>query len=394
MTQEQTKSLATGVQLAKKEFSEKQLERLIAVFSPMPLVKYPYFVSLGRRKRKREVSFEETTRDGTSVKWTAKSPDYLPGEMEFKVWCWILHKVSDASKPLPPEFHIPYTIPEIASYWNMAHGGRPQFLIYKAIQNLQDTSIHHWLQSPDKQPEDLSYSLLAGRVGQGDNKDEQILTKNVIFLDPILIRLLNKGPIKPSSLEQIKSLADTNLIAARLYELLGWRFYLARINGQERVGFMYSELVKRIGLKREKYQSDAKDQLHKAHKYLKKRKIISGDPKWQESDKDWKIIYKPGESLISEINEWSRQKKIKDFTRQIEYTNPEIDCALEDIAEYLGKGEERTFTTIVAKIFKKHQKNGFEMVRRAISESKAEEPSGNIKNKPAYLTTILKKYAE
>jgi len=39
----------------------------------MPLIKYPYFVSLGRRNRKREIYYEETTRDGIKVKWTVKS---------------------------------------------------------------------------------------------------------------------------------------------------------------------------------------------------------------------------------------------------------------------------------------------------------------------------------
>jgi len=34
------------------------------------------------------------------------------------------------------------------------------------------------------------------------------------------------------------------------------------------------------------------------------------------------------------------------------------------------------------------------MVLRAISEAKAEEAGGKIRNRAAYLTTILKKYAE
>lgn len=394
MSKENLKNPQNAPELLKDKFTAKQIERLIAIFSPIPLVKYPYFVSLSRRNRKREILYGETLKDGANIRWEVKSRDYLPGEMELKVWCWILHKVSQARKPLPPDAYIPYTLTEIAKYWRMPHGGPNSLTIAKAIENLQNTLIHHWVQVPGQPAQDLSYSLVAARAGKGDNTDEDLLNKNLIFLDPILIRLLNQGPIKPSSLEQIKLLADTNLIAARLYELLSWKFYFIKVNGGEVVSFMYSELTERIGLKKEKYESIAKRQFTKAYKQLKKQNIISGTPTWYKVNNDWKIVFKPSENLIAEIAEWVRRKKIKGFTRQIEYTDPEIDYALEDIAEYLGKGEERVFTTIVAKIFKKHQKNGFEMIRRAISESQTEEPSGNIKNKPAYLTQILKKYAK
>ncbi len=296
MAQEQTANQSKEV--IPKPLTANQVDKLIPVFTPMPIVKYPYFVSLGRRNRQREIRYEETLRDGTKVKWNVESRDYLPGEMELKVWCWILHKVSKAKKPLPQDTCIPYTLTEIEQYWNLAHSGRISLLIAKAIKNLQGTIIHHWGQLPNRPAQDLSYSLIAGRAGKGENKDEEILNRNLIFLDPLLIRLLNDGPIKPSSLEQLKSLADSNLIAARLYELLGWKFYFATGNGQENVSFFYSDLAKRIGLKREKYLSVAKDQFAKAHKYLKKNNIISGNPVWQKIRNDWKITYKPAEKLL------------------------------------------------------------------------------------------------
>ena len=376
-----------------KPLTEKQVEKLIPVFTPMPLIKYPYFVSLGRRSRKREIHYEETLRDGTKVKWNVISPHYLPGEMELKVWCWILHKVSEAKKPLPADAYIPYTLTEIVKYWHMPDSGRILSLVARAITNLQSTTIHHWGQNPGQPAQDLSYSLFADRIGQGDNKNEETLNKNLIYLGPVLIKLLNGGPIKPSSLEQLKSLADDNLIAARLYELLGWKFYFIRANGGDYVSFMYSDLAKRIGIKREKYESDAKRQFAKAHKHLQKNKIISGNPVWQKIKKDWKITYKPAENLIAEIGEWVKRKKFKGAAAQVEYSDPEIDYALEEIKTYLGEGEEKIFLSLLKKVFKKH-KNGFEMVLRAISEMKAEEASGKVKNRAAYLTTILKKYAD
>lgn len=392
MEEEQSKT--QPVELAiEKELTEQQVEKLIAVFSPISLVKYPYFVSIGRRNRQREIHYEETIRDGTKVKWRVKSPDYLPGEMEFKVWCWILQKVSEARKPLPPDFLIPYTLTEIAKYWDMPHGGSSRVVISKAIENLQDTSIHHWVQKNGERPEDLAYSLLAGRAGQGDNGDEDILDKNAIFLDPVLIRLLNKGSIKPSSLEQIKSLADTNLIAARLYELLGWKFYLARTNGKKTVSFMYLELINRIGLRQEKYESQANDQLFKAHRFLKEKNIIVNSPAWEECETDWKIIYTPAKNLILEIDKWDAGKKNRQLVEQLEYNGSEVGYALEEITDYLGKDEKKVFQRLVGKVFGKH-KDGAEMIRRAISEAKQEAAGGKVKNKAAYLTVILKKYAK
>ena len=390
MTKQQITS--TGTELTKKEWTEKQIDKLIPIFTPMPLIKYPYFVSLGRRNRKREIRYEETLRDGTKINWEVKSRDYLPGEMELKVWCWILHKISEARKPLPENSYISYTLGEIAEYWNLPHGGSSRILIAKAIENLQSTSITHKGQKPDQPAQDMSYSLIAGRMGQGSRKDEKTLEKNIIYLAPMLIKLFNTGMIKPSSLEQIKSLADSNLIAARLYELLGWKFYFIRANGGNSVSFIYSDLAKRIGLKREKYESDAKDQLAKAHKYLKKNNIISGNPIWQKIKNDWKITYKPAENLIIEIGEWARRKKIKGFAAQIEYSDPEIDYALEEITTYLEKDEKDIFRELVKKVLKTN-KNGFDLILRAVSEAKQEEVSGKVKNKAAYLTTILKKYA-
>ena len=378
-------------ELTVKPLTEKQVDKLIPIFTPMPLIKYPYFVSLGRRNRQREIRYEETLRDGTKVKWSVESRDYLPGEMELKVWCWILHRVSEAKKPLPPDAYIPYTLTEIAKYWDMPTVGKTLSLIARAITNLRTTDIHHWGQTPGQPAQDLSYSLMAGRAGKGENKNEEVLNKNLIYLDPILIRLLNDGPIKPSSLEQLKSLADDNLIAARLYELLGWKFYFVRANGGNTSSFMYSELTKRVGLKQERYESDAKRQLVKAHKYLKKNNIISGNPVWQKIKEDWKITYKPAENLIAEIGEWAKRKKIKGFAAQIEYNDPEIDSALDEIITYIERDEKDVFRELVKKVLKTN-KNGFNLILKAISETKQEEASDKIKNKAAYLTTILKKY--
>jgi len=88
------------------------------------------------------------------------------------------------------------------------------------------------------------------------------------FFHPSVIEFINQGIIKASDLEESKILTDTNLVAFRIYELLGWKFYIAKINREEIVNIRYSELAKRVELRQEKHRSLAEHQLNRPHKLL------------------------------------------------------------------------------------------------------------------------------
>jgi len=393
MGKEESKEESKEKVLVKKEFINGEIAKIVAIFSPMVLVKYPYFVSLGRRSRKREILYEAVESGGVKVKWQVKSRDYLPGEMELKVWCWILERISEAPKPLPIDLYIPYTLTGIAKYWDMPTAGKTLSLIARAIENLHLSGIWHWIQKPGEGPNDLKYSLLIGKVGRGEKINETIIDRNALFLNPIVIKFLNEAPIKPSSLEEVKFFADKNLIALRIYELLGWKFWSARMNGENKVSIKYSELVKRVGLRKEKYKSVATQQLSRSHEALKERKIISEAPKWKDSNGDWVITYKIGKTLIKEMEEWAKKKQIKAHIKQLELkTAPqEVDYAIGEVLGFIKKGKREEFEGLVRKILKKP--NGQELIYKAISETKAEVVNGRVKNKTAYLITILKKYS-
>ena len=387
MTKQQ--NISPSTELIQKPLTEKQVEKLIPVFSPTPLIRFPYFVSLGRRGRKKGISIQETRRDGTVEKWTVTSPLYLPGEMEQKVWIYILHVISQAKKPLPQDPYISYSLKGIARYLNMSSGGRNLSMIVNAIKNLQATQIHHRIEPPEGPPAAMNYSLVSGWIGRGTKKGDQILEQNVIYINSIVANFINGGHVKPESLAMLKELADLNLISARLYEILSYKYYFSKANGGDNIYLFYSDLVKKTGLRKERFLSDAKDQLKKSHQHLKNQGVISGTPAWEKFHNDWRIIYTPGNNLTAEIREWEKLKKLR-YTPSL--PDRELEYALEDIAQYVGEVEKYTFRNIVSKIFLKDHANGCEMVRRAISEAKAEESGGKVKNRAAYLTTILKKY--
>ena len=374
-----------------KPLTEKQVEKLIPIFSPTPLIRFPYFVSLGRRGRKKEISVQETRRDGTIEKWAVTSPLYLPGEMEQKIWIYILHTISQAKKPLPQDAYISYSLKGIARYLNLPQTGKTLSLIARAIDNLRNTEIHHRIEPTEGPPSAMRYSLVSGWIGRGAKKDDQILEQNIIYINPIVSNFINGGHVKPESLAMLKQLADLNLISARLYEILSYKHYLSKANGSDNIYLFYSDLVRKTGLRKERYLSQAKDQLKKPHQHLKKQGVISGTPAWEKFHNDWRIIYAPGNNLTAEIREW---EKLKNLRYVPSLPDPELEYALEDIAEYVGEGEKYAFRNIVSKIFLEDHTNGCEMVSRAISEAKAEEPGGKVKNRAAYLTTILKKYVK
>jgi len=376
-----------------KKKKQEELKEFHAIFSPMVLAKYPYFVSLTSIKRKREVIYE-AEENGAKVKWIVKSRDYLPGEMELKVWIWILDKISKIPKPLPSNFALPYSLSEITKYWNMKKSGKLFSLIVRAIENLRLTGIEYWVEKPGSPPIRITFSLLIGEAGKGEKQGEVIIDKNFLFFHPNVINLINQGIIKPADLEESKFLTDTNLIAFRIYELLGWKFYIAKMNREEIVNIRYSELVKRIELRQAKHRSKAEEQLQKPHKLLKDRGLIIEIPKnWKSVNGDWVITYKIGERLIKELNEWNNKRQIQRHIKQLKEEDivvSDVDYAIQQILEFTKGGKREDFERLVRKILQKP--DGEELIYRAISEAKAEVINGKIKNKTAYLITILKKY--
>lgn len=90
---------------------------------------------------------------------------------------------------------------------------------------------------------------------------------------------------------------------------------------------------------------------------------------------------------------WDNKKQIQSRIKQLkekEVSASDVDYAIKQILEFTKTGKREDFEGLVRKILQKI--DGEELIYRAISEAKVEVINGKIKNKTAYLITILKKY--
>lgn len=385
-----------------KEISKKRLEKIektikdfTTIFTPTIFVRYPFFVSTSKKKRKNEIFYTEERADGTKVKWEIEAKNYLPGEMEYKVWCWLLHRISGIPKPLSDNFYIPYSLYKIAKFWNLDTDGTTLNQIKKAIKNLRTINIYVWLQPKGKNPVDLSFTIFAERYGRGKKINDEIIDKNVLFLSLTLIALTNKGIVKPLDGEIFKKLIDRNILSARLYEILGWRFYTS--HRSKKIKFLYDDLINRIGLSEKKYLSEAKRQLENANKWLIETGIIKGNPKWKRIKDTWSLTYNIGGTLQLEMSNFSKGIEYRNTEKQLATLKPhsKLDDAMGLILETVeveGK-DKKSYRYLVNQILQIYP-NGIDVICKAVSTFKQALSVNNIRNPNGYLYAILKKSIE
>jgi len=377
------------------EIIEKYIKDLTPVFTPTIFIRYPFFVSTSTKKRKNEIFYTEERRDGTKVKWEIEARDYLPGEMEYKVWCWLLHRLSGVPKPLRDNFYIPYSLYKIAKFWNLDTDSKTLNLIKKAIENLRTTNLHIWIQPKGKYPTDLSFTMFAERGGRGDKINDEIMDKNVLFLSLTLIVLTNKGYVKPLNGKILKDLIDKNILSARLYENLGWRFYTS--HRSKKIKFLYDDLIHRIGLSKKEYLSGAKRQLENANKWLIETKIIEGNPKWKRVKDTWCLTYEIGETLQLEVSNFSKGIEYRNTEKQLETFKPhsKLDDAMSIILEVIEVegNSKKSYRYLVNKILQIYP-DGMGVIYKAISTFNQEARVSDIKNPNGYLYSVLKKSIE
>jgi len=390
-----SKAISKNNNKGRLKIIEKYIKDLIPVFTPIIFVKYPFFVSTSNKKRKKKLSYMNEKVNGDKVKWEIEAIDYLPGEMEYKVWCWILHNLSEIPKPLTNNFYIPYSLCKIAKFWHLGIGGKTIDSIKKAIKNLRTTNIYVWSQPKGELPVDLSFTLFGDRGGRGDKIKDEIMDKNVIFFSSTLLALINDNLVKPLNGKVLKELIDKNIISARLYELLGWRYYTSYRSRE--IKFIYDDLIDKIGLDKKRYLSQAKRQLKNAHEHLIKINIIKENPKWKRLKNTWCLTYKIDDILKLETYEFSKNIECRNTKKQLETFKPhsQLEDAMSlilEVVEVKGSSKE-SYRYLANQILNKYP-DGLGVIYKAVSTLKQELRSDNIKNPNGYLYTVLKKSIE
>jgi hypothetical protein len=210
-----------------------------------------------------------------------------------------------------------------------------------------------------------------------------------LYLNPPYIISLNNYYIKPIDYDYYSTLKS--IIARRLYEILGLKFYGLRDSPYVR--FEYSTLCQLLPIAQQKFLSLAQQVLLAAHEELIETDFLA-EVEWEEQ-KPWFINYYPGDRALEEI---AKVREVQTDLVLIEPSPPmptptkedyEIKALVEDILEITRDEKSRAFYAKVAKVCPS------DLIYRVLSEVKDEYHRGTIKkSKGALFTDKLKRYCK
>jgi hypothetical protein len=126
--------------------------------------------------------------------------------------------------------------------------------------------------------------------------DGRIADKNYAYFTEPYLSNLNSMYVRPIDFEYLKSLKP---VAARLYELLGVKFY----GHNEFIQYKYSTLCTLVPVHRQKALSRARQQLEAAHTELKHTEFLKSC-QWMsipDIKDDWYVRYEPGDRFFKEV---------------------------------------------------------------------------------------------
>jgi len=398
-------------QIQKKENGQLD-EREKRIFALVDLSRYPYFIRVYKKDKRKYYKYTEPREQGTFV-WEIVSPSflpngkegYLPGIYEWKCYLWMLNKIS---KVLQETGQIPkvidFSLYEIAEFW----GERNHILFRDALYNLTATTISARIEDAPYKPF-VAFSLIDAlnfaekRDRAKGKKIEPDKIRGKIVLSEGTYQLLCMGRVKPNAIETWKKLGEKNLSSASLYEFLSSVYASNRKNGIEKevIEFWYDELVKRLGLTEFHYVARIEQQLKPIADALKKEGIIK-EMAIQKIIDDTKgvkfrVIFYIGEKLKKEVEENLQMIEHKNIVEQLvngkkesltEEIEKEVEYWQKEIERELGIVSESVKFLLRKAIMKKT--NYVELFLRAISEVKQNSPE----NKTAYLITLIQKFFE
>ncbi len=385
-------------EIIKKE-KEEGLKEFQPLFNLICLSKYPFFVRASGKDKRRALMYEGKERE-KKVRWEIRSGMLLPGEPENKIWIWLCDKVMKVKKETreTPKY-INYSLYEIAEYWNLSKGGSVLKNLYNALKNLVHTTITYTITDEKNGGKEEIVFLLIERILEKGSKTEEggVLTRGIIELSDTARTMFENRLIKPNRLETLKSLADENIIASNLYQLLSYVYFITR---KDIVDFWYEELSKTLGLIPQKSFSLIERQFERVKDALKTKKVIE-DLLFQKvvdqqdlKTENIKCQFFIGETIKNEIKEFTKkadhqklvEKKVEgqiedeELEKETKYWLDEIEKEVKTKADDLKH--------LLQKIIKTN-KNYYDLFYRAISETRMYNPE----NKKAYLITLLQKFS-
>jgi hypothetical protein len=365
-----------------------------AIRSEVNFLTFPYFSLWDKDlNERRKLELTITTRRNNlteEIYWGVYAhQDYgFPGPFDKKVHMAIEQIISEL--PLPISNPIPLgSFRSIASRMGLSGNGVTIRNIKKSLERIVHTAINskkafydksrnRWIESSFHLYDQVVFvgeDLVAG--GMSDN--------NFVYLSDWYMKSINARYVKPIDWAYIRQLELP--IAGRLYELLGVKFYGLGPNDKF-IRYKYSTLCDLLPVRRQKYLSYAKRIMNPALDKLKDTGFLA-DFTWQETylkktngkDKDWYIIFYPGERATNEIKAYrSERLQLEEYSvSRLEEISSTIEEELKEALMSLNVSP-----TVADELIGMYN---VEIIGSWISEVSARK---GIKDKAAYLVKALR----
>jgi len=315
-------------ELAKKK-DKQEITLLETVKSEVNLLLFPFFaLSTKGLKKKLETEYRDLVKRGDQkieILWSVSAnPKYgYPGLFDREVHKAIEQIVSEILKR-NGKVENPICL---GSLYNLCkrmgikkYGGFQYREIRKALERIKTATIKSegsFYHKGKTQWISKIFNLYDAIIFKGERLEDGVIADtNQLYLSDLYLQSLNSFYVKPIDYKYLQSLKSK--IAARLYEILGVKFYGLRNKRQDFICYRYSKLCQLLPITSFKQISRAKQQLDPAHKELKDTEFLFNYEWDEDSGKDWLVYYWPGQRVKKEM----RKAKTEFFAAPIEEVLP------------------------------------------------------------------------
>ncbi|OPL12132.1 MAG: hypothetical protein AVO38_03630 [delta proteobacterium ML8_D] len=264
----------------------------------------PYFNLDRTNDSDRCIEFREIQQRGNEtqeIAWEViPHPDFgLPKDFDRRLHRAVEYSLSNFPRPIVNPVPLP-SYRELARIMGQNCSGQFIERIRKGLTTMMMTAIVSERSYYNKYRQFWvtgKFHLYEKIIFKGEPLDDgKTSTRNYVCFNRDYLDNLNALYVRPLDFDYLRSLKP---VAARLYELLGVKFFGHR----KHIQYKYSTLCKLLPLKQQKSFSRSRQQLEGAHKELRKTGFL-GRHEWISINgvkNDWYVRYVPGSRFFDEM---------------------------------------------------------------------------------------------